>query len=659
MNQLIHSFSPYLLQHAHQPVNWLPWESASIEKARLEDKLIVLSIGYSTCHWCHVMAHETFDDECVAEFMNEHFVSIKVDREERPDVDHIYMEAVQWMTGRGGWPLNCVLLPDGRPIWGGTYFNKEKWLESLGQLLKAYQNSPEEVMDYAKQLQDGILSQSLISTANEEKKIDIELFHVIRHQWSRRWDLVEGGPNRSPKFPMPVQYNYLLRYGSLFEDQKVLDYVDHTLQRMFLGGLYDHVGGGFARYSTDMKWRIPHFEKMLYDNGQLLELYAHSFKWKQHKEYAHLIYQTIDFIDRELKSPEGLYFSALDADTEGEEGKYYVWNDDEVKATLGENYNAFEVISDWHQRGYWENQKHVVLLNPTAEVSLETWKPWMQQLFQIRKSRTPPAIDKKRIASWNAMVLIGLIESSLALQDENIKKKALIHGQVFIEKFIYNDKIWHVLNENEGYVDGFLDDYAFAIRAMIYLNRISAMPVHLELAHKLCSSALNLFANPNNKLLYYNEVKEVSLHRTTESEDSVIPSSNAIMARNLIQLGRLFGNLDWEKRGNQMVEGMLEKIESHPDFHAEWAQAALDMLGPFREIVLIGTHASTHAFELGKHYLPQTVIISANTPSTLLPFENRWNESETLIYVCEERSCQLPVTSLEAALQLIPKHIES
>ena len=321
-NALINETSPYLLQHAHNPVNWHPWGEDALEKAALENKLIIVSIGYSSCHWCHVMEHESFEDSVVAQLMNEHFVSIKVDREERPDIDHIYMTAVQMLNQQGGWPLNCIALPDGRPIWGGTYFPKEQWMDALNQVQKYYQENPEQTLQYAKDLADGIRQNSIFRVELQEQSFTQDQMHRTVENWSNQFDPEYGGQKGSPKFPIPVNLEFLLHYGYQYGDQGILDHVDLTLTSMARGGIYDQVGGGFARYSVDPIWKVPHFEKMLYDNAQLIRIYSKAFQQSGKNIYAQVIRQSVEFIQREMISVEGSFFSALDADSEGEEGKY-------------------------------------------------------------------------------------------------------------------------------------------------------------------------------------------------------------------------------------------------------------------------------------------------------------------------------------------------
>ncbi|NVK26961.1 MAG: thioredoxin domain-containing protein [Flavobacteriia bacterium] len=652
-NHLASSSSPYLLQHAHQPVNWYPWGEEALEKAKKENKLIIISVGYSTCHWCHVMAHETFDDDSAAAFMNEHFISIKVDREERPDIDQVYMRAVQMMTGQGGWPLNVVALPDGRPIWGGTYFPKDRWLASLERILEVRNEDPESVEDYAQKLQEGVQLSSTIAPTEDSPAIDEELFHVMRHNWSRRWDTIEGGPNKAPKFPLPNNYLYLMRYASQFEDESGLKQVELTLDAMAAGGIYDHVGGGFTRYSTDAQWRVPHFEKMLYDNGQLLELYANGYRLWTKESYADIILQTADFLQRELLAENGLYYSALDADTEGEEGKFYVWTNREIDAVLGEDAEAFKVAASWESRAQWEGENHVIL-KEIGTPKHPRWATWMNLLFQEREKREKPGVDTKQLSGWNALLISGLAHSALALDNPQLKAQALSLGDSFHEHFVDGNNVWHACGSNGGYISGFCDDYALTIKAYIDLHALSCDELWLDRAEALLEEALLQFNDTNSELLWYNSnTYESLISRSHETDDNVIPSSNAVMASNLFRMGRARGNAAWEQRAIAMTQIALSQAERYPEGFTQWAHVALDIYGPFKEVVVAGPNAQPVVSELGKEYLPNVILLGIEKASSKSPFENRFADFGTRIFVCEQRACQLPVEEVSEAIKLI------
>ena len=394
-NQLINESSPYLLQHAHNPVNWYPWGKKALEKAKNENKLIIVSIGYAACHWCHVMEHESFEDEEVAQYMNEHFVCIKVDREERPDIDQVYMNAVQLLVGNGGWPLNCITLPDARPIYGGTYFPKKQWIHMLKQLQEFVKENPDKAEEQASAITKGVRSSEIIQLNNEKKKYSKNDLITIFNNWKGNIDFINGGHNGAPKFPLPVGYEFLLHYHYLSKNEDALKAVTTTLDKIADGGIYDQIGGGFARYSTDAIWKVPHFEKMLYDNAQLVSLYSHAYQFTKNKKYKIIISETLDFIKREMTSKEGGFYSSLDADSEGEEGKFYVWTKKEIEKVLGEN---APIILDFYNvtnAGNWENSNILYRTISEKEIAKKHNLSEIALLFQTQGLFTEAPISLK------------------------------------------------------------------------------------------------------------------------------------------------------------------------------------------------------------------------------------------------------------------------
>ena len=429
-NKLANETSPYLLQHANNPVNWYPWGNEALEKARAENKLIIISIGYAACHWCHVMEHESFEDTSVAQLMNDSYISIKVDREERPDIDQIYMDAAYLLTGRGGWPLNVIALPDGRPVYAGTYFRKNDWTKILLYFKDLYQKEPDTFDQEAGKLTNamkemkvpGIDDKSSSFTKNEIEDSFRKIISII--------DFSLGGTNGAPKFPMPNIHQFLLTYYFHTEDQKAIEAVKITLDNMANGGIYDHIGGGFARYSTDETWKVPHFEKMLYDNGQLVSLFSNAYKITGDETYKKVVYETLEFIKRELTDESGGFYSSLDADSEGEEGKYYVWDKKEIDNLLG---NSSELFCDYYSVssiGNWEgnnilfiNQKREDLLKKyqiSEEVFNKTISSSKKILFDVRNKRVKPGLDDKILTSWNALMLRGYVDAYLAFGEKQI-----------------------------------------------------------------------------------------------------------------------------------------------------------------------------------------------------------------------------------------------
>ena len=362
-NNLINESSPYLLQHAHNPVNWYPWNETTLKKAQKENKLILISIGYAACHWCHVMEEESFEDEEIAKIMNENFICIKVDREERPDVDQIYMNAVQILNQRGGWPLNCFALPTGEPIWGGTYFQKENWKNILLNIDQIFQQEPDKFYNQAEQLTEAIKKSEAVKLNVKKHNYNKNLITEIVEKWKQDFDKTHGGNNRSPKFPIPNTYKFLIKYAHLFQDKEIKNIIDVTLTKMAYGGIFDQIGGGFARYSTDIYWKIPHFEKMLYDNGQLVSLYSQAYQLSKNPIYKEVVFKTLNFINREMTNKNGGFFSSLDADSEGEEGKYYVWKEKELKEILKTDYEIISSYYNVNNKGLWENGNYILLIN--------------------------------------------------------------------------------------------------------------------------------------------------------------------------------------------------------------------------------------------------------------------------------------------------------
>jgi uncharacterized protein YyaL (SSP411 family) len=382
-NHLIHSTSPYLLQHALNPVDWHPWNEETLNKALREDKPMLVSIGYSACPWCHVMAHECFEDEEVASLMNEHFICIKVDREERPDVDHFFMTAVQMMGAQGGWPLNVVALADGQPFWGGTYFPKDQWMAVLEKIQHLFITEREKLTLHAHNLTTGIQQASLIPGANQEDYGLSDIINEAMEAWSPQWDMQLGGSRGKPKFPMPVNLEFLLHLHFHHPQESFAAFINTSLQQMARGGIYDQAGGGFARYSVDEFWKVPHFEKMLYDNAQLTELYSHAFAFFGKEEYKKVVFETISFVEKDLMHPCGAFFSALDADSEGEEGRFYVWSEEELVDIIGREYPLFADYFNVNETGYWENGNYILLRSQSDEEFARKHKIKVSELQEI------------------------------------------------------------------------------------------------------------------------------------------------------------------------------------------------------------------------------------------------------------------------------------
>ena len=665
-NALIHETSPYLLQHAYNPVNWQPWGEKALNQAKTENKLLLISIGYSACHWCHVMEHESFEDHDVAQIMNDHFVCIKVDREERPDIDHIYMTAVQLLTGRGGWPLNCIALPDGRPIWGGTYFQKENWMQALAAVSKFYAENPKETFEYAAKLQEGIEQNSLVPISNKSVETDPLLLPSLLKKWQSYFDTKNGGTKGAPKFMLPNNWQFLLRSGQEFQDEKIVEQVKLTLQKMAFGGLYDQIGGGFARYSTDEIWKVPHFEKMLYDNAQLLQLYAEAYQTDPNPLYQQVVSETIEFLKRELLSPENGFYSALDADSEGEEGKFYVWTKAELKQLLGDDFELFSDYYNINSLGFWEHNHYILMRTDhnhsfaakhqlsIDELEIKT-RSWKQLLLKEREKRVRPGLDDKILASWNALIISGLISCYKAFVSPEYLDLALANATFLKQKMIDGDgNLLHSYKNNQSKIFGFLEDYALVIEAFTAIFEVTGNTEWLSIAHRLTETAFNDFYDEQKSIFYFTASQQQDLiTRTIEIHDNVIPSSNSVMAKNLFRLSYLLDQPDYLKTAQKMLNLVTANMADYPSGYSNWSQLVLDLTENHFEVAIVGENAISLLKELQKSYLPHVIFCAGTTENELPLLKNRHVSGKTLIYICQNNSCQLPVETVEEALSLI------
>lgn len=670
MNELQHETSPYLLQHANNPVHWKAWNADSLALAKKENKLIIVSIGYSACHWCHVMEHESFEDEEVASTMNTHFVSIKIDREERPDIDAVYMKAVQIMTGQGGWPMNVVTLPDGRPIWGGTYFRKNEWINSLERLQEIYTEQPQTILDYAEKLNDGLQSISVISKNDSETNFDLEILSDLVSKWERSFDWDFGGMARAPKFMMPTNYEFLLRFGYQTKNQNVVDFVNLTLTKMAYGGLFDTVDGGFSRYSVDMKWHVPHFEKMLYDNGQLVSLYANAYKLTGNKLYKEVIEKTLTFVEKEWLTKEGSFYSALDADSLNaenhlEEGAFYVWTKSELQELLQEDFELFSIVFNVNEFGFWEHQNYVLIQNKSLEeiakqqnISLETLEQkkenWKQLLYNEREKRSKPRLDDKCLTSWNAIMLKGFVEAYKALGNQKYLEIALRNAN-FIIKNIWSQEgnLNHSYKEGKATINGFLEDYANVIQAFISLYEVTFDEKWLQNAKQLTDYTFDNFYDEKQQFFSFTSHQDETLIANHfEVEDNVIPASNSVMADALFKLSIYFSNSYYEKICQQMVQNIIPTV-TYPSAFSNWLNVLLHFSEQNKELAICGNNALEYLEKVNQNYLPNIIVAGSSTVSTLPFLENRFSENETLFYLCQNKSCQKPTADYKEISQLI------
>jgi uncharacterized protein YyaL (SSP411 family) len=666
-NQLINESSPYLLQHAHNPVNWYPWGDEALEKAKKENKLILVSIGYSACHWCHVMERESFEDTTVARIMNENFVCIKVDREERPDIDDIYMTAVQLMTGSGGWPLNCFALPDGRPIYGGTYFPKDKWIQVLEGLTKDYSRNREKWLEAADQLTDGIRKSDLLPLNNAPAQFHLDTLEKMVTNWKPQFDSKEGGPSRAPKFPIPNNYLFLMQYGYLHQDEEVLNHVKLTLDKMAMGGIYDQIGGGFARYSTDIEWKVPHFEKMLYDNAQLLSLYAQGYQLFQDVEYKKVVYQTVDFLERELLDKSGAFYSALDADSEGEEGKFYVWTESEIDSILNkEESKIAKTYYEIGKKGFWEHGNNILLRKKSDTEYAEKLglsklelkdkiSEINQKLFEARSSRIRPGLDDKTLTSWNALTISGLVDAYWAFGEKRFLTLAKKNAEFIQQNQFKDGKLLHTYKNGVSKQDGFLEDYSFVIEAWLKLYQATFNPRWLEEAQDLANVCVSDFYNSEQGMFYFtsNAASEKLVARKMELNDNVIPASNSSLANSLYLLGSYFDNKAYTGMAKTMLNNIQPQMTRYGSGYSNWGLLYLKETYPFYELAIVGNDLETKAAQMGKEYIPNKMFIGSKKDSPLPLLEGKYVEGETYIYVCVNKACQIPVQETSKALSQI------
>ena len=680
LNQLQYETSPYLLQHAENPVDWYPWGEEALNRATDEDKPIIVSIGYSACHWCHVMERESFEKEGVAQVMNENFICIKVDREERPDVDAIYMDAVQAMGVQGGWPLNVFLMPDAKPFYGVTYLPPQNWVQLLSSVRSAFDEHRDD------------LAKSADSFATELNISDVERYElpqtdplfapetldVLYRKVAVKTDGEKGGLNRAPKFPMPSVWRFLLRYYDVAGNDAALRQVTLTLDRMALGGIYDQLGGGFARYSTDTDWFAPHFEKMLYDNGQLLTLYAEAYSLTKSPLYKHVVYQTIAFAQRELLSPQGGFYSALDADSEGVEGKFYTFTTPELREMLNTDYEWFADLYNLTDAGNWEHGRNILHRVETNETfagrmgwSLDELTARLEsthaRLLSVRNERIRPGLDDKILCSWNGLMLKGLATAYRVFGEPEFLTLALRNAYFLLKKMrdSRNGRLWHSYKLGRAKQAGFLDDYAALIDGLLALYQATFTESWLTEADQLMQYVLTNFSetarsentpdDASDELFFFTDKNsEELIARRKELFDNVIPASNSIMAENLYTLSLLLDRPDYAERADRMLGRVQPLVQQNADYLTNWAAQFALRTRPTAEIAIVGPDAEQFRAEIDAEFYPNKVLCGTTDRSSLPLLEQRGPiEGKTAIYVCYNRACQLPVTSVAEVWRLL------
>ena len=663
-NNLSLESSAYLLQHAKNPINWQRWDKKLYNTNNTDNKLLVVSIGYSSCHWCHVMEKETFEDSGVASFMNEKFISIKVDREENPEIDNIYMTATQMMTGRGGWPLNVVCLPDGRPVYGGTYHTKEQWLEVLGKIQKVYENDKKQLYGIAEKVEKGIQEVNRFEYTEEEADFKPQLLQNEMKIWTSQWDMINGGEKQNQKFITPTKFNYILQYQHLNEDTKIKAYLKNTLENIANSGIVDHLEGGFYRYTVDPEWKIPHFEKMLYDNAQLLSLYANAYKEFKTPLFKSTVYKTFDFLQKRMENTEGGYFSAIDADNEQGEGRYYMFNIDEIKKAAGQDlsmildYYRIELDkpienSFYHLRKTNDFNTFLKKYSITNDQLVKRQKIWESQFEELKEKREFPLTDKKIITSWNAQMVSGLLNSFEAFGDKQFLNQAQRTYSFLRENLISGAELMHTFQANKAKMEANLEDYAFMIRAALGLYQNTGNVDYLEQADELTENAIKNFETTKNPFFTYTK-NPVMFSEIISVNDNVIPSANAIMAENLWTLGHLLEKKEYSAKAKKMLAVMTSYFnEGRGSDYSQWAQLITKEAFSYKEVVIVGPEAQNTNREIQQNYLPNVLFQISDKPSELPLLKDRFFKKETLIYVCEDKVCLRPSETVVDALKQI------
>ncbi|GAA4838482.1 thioredoxin domain-containing protein [Algivirga pacifica] len=670
-NKLIHEDSLYLQQHAYNPVQWYPWGEEALQKARKENKPIIVSIGYSSCHWCHVMERECFENQELAQLMNTHYICIKVDREERPDIDQIYMEAIQVMGINGGWPLNVFLTPETKPFYGGTYFPSKHWKQLLTQVAEAFDKHRDQLEASAVKFEEVIQRSELdkYELHQSDKTFSKDTLEQMYQQLSEKFDTLKGGIDKAPKFPMPTIWSFLCRYYDVSKNAEALKQLQLTLKQMAYGGIYDQIGGGFARYSVDGQWFAPHFEKMLYDNAQLVSLYAETYSITQNMLYKRIVDETITFLGREMQAPHGGFYSALDADTEGIEGRFYSWTYEELKSILPEEeLENFCLLYQVTQEGNWEQGYNILHRKWSTkkfgkEVGISTHEAdqkisqWKGLLLKARNQREFPGLDKKIITSWNGLMVKALADAYNATGAPKYLQMAKRTASFILDHLMLDDgQLWHVFHHEQGSIKGYLEDYACVIQGFITLYQTCFDTIWLEKAELLTSYTLKHFYNQEEGMFYFTDAQgEALIARKMELFDNVIPASNSIMAMNLYFLGAFLEKPAMKEISQEMLGKVNKMLVKDVQYLSNWASLYSYQLSTMAEVVIVGKQLTAFSQGIMQEFLPNKIVIGSTQASDTLPLLKGRTaiNDRTTVYVCRNSNCQLPVHSLAEALKNI------
>lgn len=666
LNRLATEDSPYLRQHATNPVDWYPWGEEALAKAVAEDKLMIVSVGYSACHWCHVMEEESFEDSAVAALMNEHFVSIKVDREQRPDLDKIYLNAAMLTSGRGGWPLNAITTSDGSPIVAATYFPKEDWVDLLNNVVKLKTENPTQLMDMASRVTVGIADMGKSPLLPEAPATDMATPEDAAKSILSSLDPQWGGFRGSPKFPMPDVHRFLLAEADITGDEYALQAVKVTLDGMAKGGIYDHVGGGFARYSTDSIWHVPHFEKMLYDNAQLLSLYSEAYRVTGDEAYRTIVSESVGFLQREMTDKSGGLYSSLDADSEGEEGTFYVWSEKDFLKTLGMKGKAFKDYFNVFPQGNWEEDRNVLMVTePVGAIAqrhgytteeFEYMIPVAKQLLLEKRSKKErPLRDDKILTSWNALMLSGYVDAYRAFGEDSLLEAGIEIADFVTKEMKRNDGgLYRSSFEGNASIPAFADDYGYLIEALVDLYQVTFDEKWLREAEGYMEYVLENFGESESPYFFYAEASDQSLiARSRDFDDNVTPSANASLARGLFLLGTYLYKPEYIEQSTEMLQNLQQQIRSYGSSYSHWARLSLWIANPPYEVAIVGKDWKATAQEWWKRYDADVLLLGGSTEGDLPLLENKLVNGTTMIYVCQNKVCQLPVEENEAAFGMV------
>jgi hypothetical protein len=667
MNHLEHETSPYLLQHRLQPIDWYPWDTTALAKAKRENKLILLSIGYSTCHWCHVMAKESFDDPDVAAFQNTHFINIKVDREERPDLDAFYMEALEVLTGDSGWPLNIFLTPDLKPFFGGTYFppnampKRMSWFQALQYALYNFNENRSAVENQANRALARLGNREPNHTPSNPLSEQEATIKEVYNKIKARFDTQNGGFGSGKKFPNTMALEFLLNYHFLYKDDEALDHLKHSINAMLQGGIYDQIGGGIARYSVDPEWRVPHFEKMLYDNALLIQLLSKTHMLTGRRKHKTAVIHIIEFLDREMRQANGAYSSAIDADGEQGEGRYYTWKKSEIEAVLGDEAAIFSDFYGVTENGNWQDGQNI-LYQPhdrfsyadehgiEREALLIQLREAGKKLLKARLERPSLHIDQKVILAWNAMMVSALVNAFQATVDDTYLNKAQQTLQFLLDIFKSPNGLCRIFHKGQCTQKATLRDYAFLIRALLDVYSISGDRSLLEESLNLEEEVNHLFSEADSPLFCFTNTNlQDMVYPYKDIKDEDMPSGNALMVGNLQELGILLDRKDLRQKAYQMLQAMQTAILDNPLAYASWTNMMLAAEHGLVEIAVVGPEAEAWSIAIAQQYIPFKIIVSSTKEENDFPLlAGKKPEAATKVYVCQDYSCKRPLSDLES-----------